>query len=757
MTIVSLEFNVDTNDIDIDIPSAIQTSHASFRTNGFRRESCVSPGCRLISSINDRLLYATKNGNIRMLHAMDTQSIMMDIHENDIVHDIIVQKDSIWGSVASDSIVIWQDDTIVLHMELPNTIIRPIKLIWHDDNTNRFWLLCDDHQAILIDMGSGTVPAPTRHPVHQYMMFTITDITNFSTMRDVVDMAWSSFTVDSFVTLHTDGSVRVFEYNGRSVTERSKMRTNIASPCRCVVMGDSTILITSDENRTMTILHQGEIVQTLKFTGTNYSFVMEALVSHQRIILTSRDHGMALIVKLDGPSFDMIFPFHSTMAGYSFHCTMEDAKDNDDSDDSPTVQLRLYGPKHIQTWMLQEQQGVRPTKMNAAEQQFAEYTIEDEEHEMEDEVVPEAPVAPNAVANNPFVNWVGGISAQATSSQPMSLPKVQPPSLPKVQPPLPSVPAPSSMASPPPLNLAVSPSAVLPHATTTQTPQQPSSMGTPIVRAVPPPQPPTAPATTSAAALPIPPQSMPAMDLTELTTSIRSIIQEELVQQSSEISANVARTVMIPAMESMTQQILAKVSNHIEQQQMHNNRQLESMSQQLTNVTDLMGALTKDVQWIVRTQQQAARTVIPDTPVQTEAKLKDQVVLLLQQGDLEQALQLSYSSPTTDLTWWCCQQGELSDRLQSQPQSLSLQALFTTMHRLSTHIKNGSNASEAGIFLVWLQSICLALADRPIDTIASTDSTNAILQYAIKTCEDISSTDRRSVQMTLHLLKSLLR
>jgi hypothetical protein len=377
-----------------DCPDAIQTTYARFTSTGFRREKCVSPGSRLIASHRStkRMVYANKNGLIRVLDPTGgtKNNIVIDHHKSDTVHDITYSPNGgfedgmkqqnnaayhLWASVATQKVVLWQDVKILLEIQMPSNV-EPIKLIWNYVNTNQFWILCSNGTALFLDVAH-SIPGQAQHPVHQYILSQLPDnLQGLTTIQDgVIDLCCNPFgpVSTTIATIHANGNLCLWDSPGGSrglklvQQVQTTTRNGRSLLTRCVMVGIDAILVASDENRTLSLYQGPDLTPsgTLNLVGTKDSFVLETLYPDQstcRIVLTSRDRGLALVIGLNLTSsssssqpFSSINPFHSTMAGYSFHCTVVPAIEMDMEDPNVrNVKLTLYGPQEVQTWILQE-------------------------------------------------------------------------------------------------------------------------------------------------------------------------------------------------------------------------------------------------------------------------------------------------------------------------------------------------------------------------------------------------------------------
>jgi hypothetical protein len=191
---------------------------------------------------------------------------------------------------------------------------------------------------------------------------------------------------------------------------------------------------------------------------------------------------------------------------------------------------------------------------------------------------------------------------------------------------------------------------------------------------------------------------------------------------------------------------------------------LKGMSEQLTQVTSLISVLTREVQSLQAQQQQQGTTTAPmdETAIleQNAAKARQQVEYLLSQNDIAGALRHALAGPKSDLIYYCCEAADLTALLEAQPKLLSYQDLVHLLHRLSVHLTGNTDSVQVDAILLWLQGICMATEDSIVDdqtqSIAPAN-VRTVIEHALAACSQAPTNNRRSLQMTIHLLRSLIR
>ena len=171
------------------------------------------------------VVYAVKNGLIRVLHRASTLKHLLRAHEGKQVTDIrFFHQGDVVGTVGG-CLVIWRvferTKEIVAEklLEFPETINSMSRMIWHTFNPNQFWLIHRDRDnvnvATLVDTTSiTTVTHPTEtHAVCRPFSNDVVreGIPQLATDSDLTDLDWSSRDPGHVMTGHADGSIKLWD------------------------------------------------------------------------------------------------------------------------------------------------------------------------------------------------------------------------------------------------------------------------------------------------------------------------------------------------------------------------------------------------------------------------------------------------------------------------------------------------------------------------------------------------------------------
>lgn len=171
------------------------------------------------------VVYAVKNGLIRVLHRTSTLKHLLRAHEGKKVTDIkFFHHGDVVGTVGG-SLVIWrvfertQEIVAEKLLEFPETIPSMSRMIWHTFNPNQFWLIHRDRDnvdvATLVETTSiSTVTHPTEaHAVCRPYSndVVLEEAPQLATESDLTDLDWSSRDPRHVMTAHADGSIKLWD------------------------------------------------------------------------------------------------------------------------------------------------------------------------------------------------------------------------------------------------------------------------------------------------------------------------------------------------------------------------------------------------------------------------------------------------------------------------------------------------------------------------------------------------------------------
>jgi enhancer of mRNA-decapping protein 4 len=230
--------------------------------------------------------------------------------------------------------------------------------------------------------------------------------------------------------------------------------------------------------------------------------------------------------------------------------------------------------------------------------------------------------------------------------------------------------------------------------------------------------------------------------------------------------ANTMRTVLIPTMESITNQVFVRVSESLERTaattSTDSKKELEAISLQLTTMTALVAELTNEVQSLrklVRSNQAPvppAPTAPSLPPINPVEALRKEIAALIQQRQYEAAFTKAVSSSTAELAVFACTNSNLTSVLGSARVELSQRILICLMQQLSTVLNWRDASLNVPLILEWLQEIALSL-DPNDDTIKRHIPT--VLQQMVSSVNNRMSLDepvlRRPLQKLLQILRGM--
>lgn len=211
------------------------------------------------------------------------------------------------------------------------------------------------------------------------------------------------------------------------------------------------------------------------------------------------------------------------------------------------------------------------------------------------------------------------------------------------------------------------------------------------------------------------------------------LIAEDLIEPVNMVFSDSLKKVIIPFLESITGQVLSKVSDHLEKIQYWNeekerNRgiEIESISKQLSTMTQLVAKLTDEVQTL-RSDLASARalpetvgknavTAVSQPPkhhVDSVQARRNEILLLLRETQFELAFTKAVSASAVDLVVYCCRNADLNLVLGGNTPALSQPILLCMMQQLGTLLPSSPD-SDLQLEVEWLQEITMCL--NPVDS-----------------------------------------
>lgn len=414
------------------------------------------------------------------------------------------------------------------------------------------------------------------------------------------------------------------------------------------------------------------------------------------------------------------------------------------------------------------------------------YEVEEEDDEGEEEI--EAPdpsslplptglaspatgSAGNPLATNPFANWLGAMAAKSSDPVPLPPVKVLPPPTPT-----------QSISEPPtPVGSFLSPSDILAGRGLPSHPPRPS---------------------TSRAETPIQTnkevargrlareneETASSMTI-DLAAQVRAIVREEmetfllptieeiisrgassstmtdaaLSSMSSSVSttlnasfAGALKSILIPSLESINSQVLAKVSAKIDQASIERNPEIAALSAQVKELSETVSQLSTEV----KKSLMANGVGSPPNSASSKSSAKnpnsrDRIEKLLKQGQYENAFKEAFSAEDPDMTVYCCSKANLNVVLGGSKPQLSQPIVLCVLQQLGTTVTT-ADESNLRVALDWLQE-CAYTLDATDDRIKQ--HVPAVLRQVLSSIDARmkrgEETMRRPLQRLLQIIRGM--
>jgi len=201
------------------------------------------------------------------------------------------------------------------------------------------------------------------------------------------------------------------------------------------------------------------------------------------------------------------------------------------------------------------------------------------------------------------------------------------------------------------------------------------------------------------------------------TSAIVSSVADSVDEPLKAAFADGMRTVFVPALESITSQVFAQISDNLQQGMASKGpsqgKELEAISAQLSTMTQLVAKLTSEVQSLrsaVAAKEQGRPASAP--PAQsvesTLESVRVAILGLLRAGNYEAAFTKAVSLSTAELAVFCCENADIKVILGGSSPVISQTILLCLMQQLGTVLNTGTAASLP-LVLEWLQEISLSL------------------------------------------------
>lgn len=187
-----------------------------------RNDECLNGSALDINK--DFVVYAVKNGLIRILHRTSTLKHLVRAHEGKQVTDIKFFMNSDVAGTIGGSLIIWriyerpQAIAAEMLLEIPETLPSMSRMIWHPFNPNQFWLIHRNQEELSIATLAETTRINTvRRSTNDHAVCTLfsNDVVvegavQVVTASDLTDLDWSSRNPAHVLTTHDDGSINLW-------------------------------------------------------------------------------------------------------------------------------------------------------------------------------------------------------------------------------------------------------------------------------------------------------------------------------------------------------------------------------------------------------------------------------------------------------------------------------------------------------------------------------------------------------------------
>jgi len=244
--------------------------------------------------------------------------------------------------------------------------------------------------------------------------------------------------------------------------------------------------------------------------------------------------------------------------------------------------------------------------------------------------------------------------------------------------------------------------------------------------------------------------------------------------------ADSLRTVLVPALESITGRVLEEVKASMPKlpppppPTPDNSKALSALAQQMVVMTSKMDALMTEVQGLRKTvldqaaaaaaQAQASATSSPASvaagpsdPNSALLQTRNEIDALLSKGKFEEAFTKAVATTTPQMAVYCSARSSLETVLRGPTPALSQPILICLMQQLSAALAGTQSAQELKIELAWLQEIALTM--NPSDPSIAQHVPKVVGQLVsnvnARMASEGNSPFRRPLQMLLQSLRGM--
>ena len=165
------------------------------------------------------VVYAVKNGLIRVLHRSSSLRALLRGHTSKVTDICFFQNGDVLGS-AGGNVIVWR----IFHrspeifseklLEIPDALPSISRFIWHPFNPNQFWLI-HNHAAVATLVETTritTVASSESHAICQFHSPTVVmDGAVQLQAGEMTDLCWSGKDTRHVLTTHDDGTIRLWD------------------------------------------------------------------------------------------------------------------------------------------------------------------------------------------------------------------------------------------------------------------------------------------------------------------------------------------------------------------------------------------------------------------------------------------------------------------------------------------------------------------------------------------------------------------
>jgi enhancer of mRNA-decapping protein 4 len=227
--------------------------------------------------------------------------------------------------------------------------------------------------------------------------------------------------------------------------------------------------------------------------------------------------------------------------------------------------------------------------------------------------------------------------------------------------------------------------------------------------------------------------------------------------------ADTVRNVFIPAMESLTAQIIQKVTPPPPQIPAPDKQMmaaLENLTQQLSAMNSKMEAMSNEIRTLKAAGTNGGNPPMPPPPAQLPAQpnpmeaVRNEVNALLQQKQYQAAFTKAVSTSNADMAVYACSRANMNAVLGGSSPQLSQPILLCLMQQLGAALATTTAPDALNIELEWLQEIALTLntADPNIHR-----HVPSVLQQLVGIVNQKMSQGNPALRRPLHMLLQVIR